>query len=104
VNRSGQDSSPIHSGLLLCLVGKAIGDTRRTRVNRNAEDEAAAGAAAAARIADSPTPIAYVAATSEGVDYSRGLELYGAPAFIYCSWPRFSHPTSSVAALFLPHC
>ena len=27
-------------------MGKAIGDTRRTRVNRNAEDEAAAGAAA----------------------------------------------------------
>jgi pullulanase/glycogen debranching enzyme len=35
-------------GLLLCLVGKTIGDTRRTRVNRNAEDEAAARAAAGA--------------------------------------------------------
>jgi hypothetical protein len=41
VNRSGQDSSPIHSGLLLCLVGKAIGDTRRTRVSQNVEDEPA---------------------------------------------------------------
>jgi hypothetical protein len=29
-------------------VGKTIGDTRRTRVNQNAEDEAAAGAAARA--------------------------------------------------------
>jgi hypothetical protein len=28
------------------LVGKTIGDTRRTRMNRNVEDEAAAGAAA----------------------------------------------------------
>src|SRR5918995_6878818 len=46
VNRSGQDSSPIHSGLLLCLVGKTIGDMRRTRVNQNVEDEPAAGAAA----------------------------------------------------------
>jgi hypothetical protein len=35
-------------------------------VNRNAEDEAAAGAAAAARIADSPTPIAYAATAGEG--------------------------------------
>jgi hypothetical protein len=49
VNRSGQDSSPIHSGLLLCLVGKAIGDTRRTRANQNVEDEAATGAAARER-------------------------------------------------------
>src|ERR671910_3236507 len=31
MNSSGQDSSPIHSGLLLCLVGKTIGDMRRTR-------------------------------------------------------------------------
>jgi hypothetical protein len=46
---SGQDSSPIHSGLLLCLVGKTIGDTRRARVNQNVEDEAAAGAAARER-------------------------------------------------------
>src|SRR5215208_3367600 len=46
---SGQDSSPIHSGLLLCLVGKAIGDARRTRVDPNIEDEAAARAVAAAR-------------------------------------------------------
>jgi hypothetical protein len=46
MNRSGQDSSPIHSGLLLCLVGKTSGETRRTRVNQNVEDEAAAGAAA----------------------------------------------------------
>src|SRR5215211_5518160 len=29
-----------------------------------------------------PAPIAYAAATSEGVDYSPGLELYGDPAFI----------------------
>jgi hypothetical protein len=43
---SGQDSSPIHSGLLLCLVGKTIGDTRRTRVDPNIDDEAAARAAA----------------------------------------------------------
>src|ERR687898_1114201 len=48
MNSSGQDSSPIHSGLLLCLVGKTIGDTRRTRVNRNVEDAAAPGAAARA--------------------------------------------------------
>src|SRR5215216_5850063 len=34
VNSSGQDSSPIHSGLLQCLVGKTIGDARRTRVRR----------------------------------------------------------------------
>src|SRR5215211_887672 len=34
MNSSGQDSSPIHSGPLLCLVGKTIGDTRRTRVGR----------------------------------------------------------------------
>src|SRR5215216_7517288 len=34
VNNSGQDSSPIHSGLLQCLVGKTIGDARRTRVRR----------------------------------------------------------------------
>jgi hypothetical protein len=46
---SGQDSSPIHSGLLLCLVGKTIGDTRRARVNQNVEDEAAARAAARER-------------------------------------------------------
>jgi len=46
MNRSGQDSSPIHSGLLLCFVGKTISDTRRTRVNQNGEDEAAAGAEA----------------------------------------------------------
>src|SRR5215207_11235708 len=46
---SGQDSSPIHSGLLLCLVGRAIGDTRRTRVDPTIEDEAAARAGAAAR-------------------------------------------------------
>jgi hypothetical protein len=45
---SGQDSSPIHSGPLLCLVGKTIGDTRRTKVNQNDEDEAAAEAAARA--------------------------------------------------------
>src|SRR5215208_5561789 len=44
----GQDSSPIHSGLLLCLVGKTIGDTRRTRVDPNIDDEAAARAAARA--------------------------------------------------------
>src|SRR5687767_10764712 len=31
---SSQDSSPIHSGLLQCLVGKTIGDARRTRVRR----------------------------------------------------------------------
>jgi hypothetical protein len=43
---SGQGSSPIHSGPLLCLVGKTIGDTRRTKVTRNVGDEAAAGAAA----------------------------------------------------------
>jgi hypothetical protein len=48
MNSSGQDSSPIHSGLLICLLGETIGDTRRTRVNRNVEDEAAAGAAARA--------------------------------------------------------
>jgi hypothetical protein len=48
--------------------------------------------AAAARIADSPTPIAYAATTSEGVDYSTGPGLYGAPAFLL-----------SLAALFLPH-
>ena len=30
-------------------MGKSIGDTRRTRVNPNVEDEAAAGAAARAR-------------------------------------------------------
>ena len=29
----------------------------------------------------SPAPIAYAAATSEGVDYSSGPWLYGAPAF-----------------------
>src|SRR5215208_1297057 len=46
---SGQDSLPIHSGLLLCLVGKAIGDPRRTRVDPTIEDEAAARAGAAAR-------------------------------------------------------
>ena len=45
MNSYGQDSSPIHSGLLLCLVGKTIGDTKRTRVNRNVEDEPAAVAA-----------------------------------------------------------
>src|SRR5829696_10263242 len=49
VNRSGQDSSSIHSGLLRCLVGKAIGDPRRTRVDPTIEDEAAARAGAAAR-------------------------------------------------------
>src|SRR5215204_4295160 len=49
VNRSGQDSSPIHSGLLRCLVGNAIGDTRRIRVDPTIEDEAAARAGAAAR-------------------------------------------------------
>jgi hypothetical protein len=43
------DSSPIHFGLLLCLVGKTIGDTRRTRVDPTIEDEAAARAGAAAR-------------------------------------------------------
>jgi hypothetical protein len=33
----------------MCLVGKTIGDTRRTRVNQNVEDEASrAGAAAGA--------------------------------------------------------
>ena len=32
----------------MCLVGKSIGDTRRTRVNQNVEDEAAAGVAAGA--------------------------------------------------------
>src|SRR5829696_6718158 len=49
VNNSGQDSSPIHSGLLRCLVGKTIGGTRRTRVDPTIEDEAAARAGAAAR-------------------------------------------------------
>src|SRR5215208_1673893 len=39
MNSSGQDSSPIHSGLLQCLVGpgtgvRIIGDTRRTGMNR----------------------------------------------------------------------
>src|SRR5215203_4347505 len=39
MTRSGQDSSPIHSGLLQCLVGpgtgvRIIGDTRRTGMNR----------------------------------------------------------------------
>src|SRR5215203_5873678 len=36
--------------------------------------------AAAVRIADSLTPIAYAATTSEGVGYSPGPGLYGAPA------------------------
>src|SRR5215208_3979753 len=44
-----RNSSPIHSGLLLCPVGKTIGDTRRTRVDPTIEDEAAARAGAAAR-------------------------------------------------------
>ena len=48
MNSSGQDSSPIHSGLLQCRVGKTIGDTRRTRVDPNIDDEAAARAAARA--------------------------------------------------------
>jgi hypothetical protein len=48
MDSSGQDSSLIHSGLLLCLVGKTFGDTRRTTVSRNVEDEEAAGATAGA--------------------------------------------------------
>ena len=34
MNSPGQDSSPIHSGLLQCLVGKTISDARRIRVRR----------------------------------------------------------------------
>jgi hypothetical protein len=77
VNSSGQDSSPIHSGLLLCLVGKTFGDTRRTRVNRNVEDEAAAGAAARATCDLGTLRGTYLFADN-GVDSTTGKHFAGA--------------------------
>src|SRR5215212_489195 len=74
LNSSGQDSSPIHSGLLLCLVGKAIGDTRRTRVNRNVEDEAPAGAAARPSCSQTTLRGTYLVAF-DGVDISGNAQV-----------------------------
>jgi hypothetical protein len=67
----------MHSGLLLCLVGKTIGDTRRTRVNRNVEDEAAPGAAARATCDVSTLRGTYLFA-DHGVDASTGKHFAGA--------------------------
>ena len=77
MKRSGQDSSRIHSGLLPCLVGKAIGDTRRTRVNQNVEDEAAAGAAARATCDVSTLRETYLF-YDHGVDAPTGKQFAGA--------------------------
>jgi hypothetical protein len=76
MNSSGQDSSPIHPGLQLCLVGKTIGDTRRTRVNRNVEDGAAAGAAARATCDVGTLRGTYLFA-NHGVDATTGKPFAG---------------------------
>ena len=48
-----------------------------------------------------PAPIAYAAATSEGVGYSPGPGLYGAPASIMLPWPRWFLPIVPGAAFAL---
>jgi hypothetical protein len=78
VNSSGQDSSPIHSGLLLCLVGKTFGDTRRTRVNREVEDEAARAGAAAGATCDLGTLRGTYLFADNGVDSTTGKHFAGA--------------------------
>jgi hypothetical protein len=49
-----------------------------------------------------PTPISHAATTSEGVDYSTGPGLYGAPASIMLPWPRWFLPIVPGAAFALP--